>query len=259
MKRHLNEKRQHKPNFRALYRHRTSTHKKNTESGQPRPDFSKLDNSKSKHSLDFFSLLIFYFFLISIGGFFWEVLILLVMDGQFRKRGFFYGPWIPIYGIGAVLLSVLFSLISDTRLLHLPARDKSHSHGIMHYFQKSRSKIVYPSIVFLISSALGATLELLTGWMLNHFWQLRYWDYRNYFLNFHGYICFSSVLGFGIAGTLWICFLADICAGLWLHLPGKIRKNVNTLLLLLLLLDFASALILPNMGLGITFPSSFLH
>ena len=48
------------------------------------------------------SQMVFFFFLASIGGFLWEVLIFLFQDGIFRNRGFLYGPWLPVYGAGAV-------------------------------------------------------------------------------------------------------------------------------------------------------------
>lgn len=45
---------------------------------------------------------------VSIGGWLWEVLLFLVKEQRFVNRGFFYGPYLPVYGVGAVLLSILF-------------------------------------------------------------------------------------------------------------------------------------------------------
>lgn len=84
-------------------------------------------------------------------------------------------------------------------------------------------------------------------------WGLRYWDYGGAFLNFHGYICFLSALGFGIAGTVWICFLSGFITRLWLKLPLPFRNAMNTILLLAFAVDCAAALIIPNVGKGITF------
>lgn len=41
-------------------------------------------------------------------GWLWEVLLFLIKEKQFVNRGFLYGPWLPVYGAGAVLLSALF-------------------------------------------------------------------------------------------------------------------------------------------------------
>ena len=189
------------------------------------PDFSKLCPPEQNHIGLFFSQQIFFFFLCAIGGFFWEVLFMYLIDGHFAKRGFFYGPWLPIYGAGAVLFYILFKV------------QKKH-----------------PIRVFFLSIIVGTSLELLIGWLLDTVWQLRYWDYSGYLLNYKGYICLWSAIGFGVAGVLWICLLAPIVTWLWLRLSPRFRRNLNALLILLFILDCAAALIFPNTGYNITFP-----
>lgn len=172
-----------------------------------------------------FTKLIFYFFVASLAGFVWEILIFFVKEGHFRNRGFLYGPWLPVYGSGAVLMYLLLS----------------------GYRRR-------PAKVFLYSLLLGTSLELAIGWILETFWELRYWDYSGYPLNFRGYICLASALGIGIAGVLWICLLSGLLEKLWLGIPPKIRSGLLVALILLFVLDLAAALIFPNTGRGITFP-----
>lgn len=174
---------------------------------------------------EYLSLLTFYFFTASLGGFLWEVLIFFIKEGHFRNRGFFYGPWLPVYGTGAVLMYLLLS------------RLKRH-----------------PAKVFLYSLLIGTSLELVIGWILDYFWGLRYWDYSGYLFNYHGYICLMSALSFGAAGVLWICLLSVLLKKLWFRLPGKARCAIDFMLLLLFVLDCTAALIFPNTGRGITFP-----
>ncbi len=45
---------------------------------------------------------------VAIGGWLWEVLLFLFKEHHFVNRGFLYGPYLPVYGIGAILLSILF-------------------------------------------------------------------------------------------------------------------------------------------------------
>lgn len=130
--------------------------------------------------------MIFFFFTGSVCGYVWEVLIFLVKEGTFRNRGFLYGPWLPVYGIGAVLFSVVLS----------PRELLPDSSG--------KYKKNHPVTVFFLSALLGSGLELVIGWFLDFFWNLRYWDYSGYFLDFRGYICLVSALGFGITGVLWV-------------------------------------------------------
>ncbi len=174
---------------------------------------------------EYFSLLTFYFFTASLCGFLWEVLIFFIKEGHFRNRGFFYGPWLPVYGTGAVLMYLLLS------------KQKRH-----------------PVKVFIYSLLIGTSLELVIGWILDYFWDLRYWDYSGYPFHFHGYICLISALGFGIAGVLWICLLSVFLGKFWFRIPGKFRYTVQALLLLLFIVDCTAALIFPNTGRGITFP-----
>lgn len=191
------------------------------------PDFSKHCAPEQTPISFFLSQQIYFFFLGSIGGFLWEVAIFLYRDKTFTNRGFFYGPWLPVYGIGAVLFYLLLGC---------------------------RRKKIHPAGVFFLSAGIGTGLELLIGWFLDAFWDLRYWDYSGYPFHFHGYICLYAAVGFGIAGVLWICVLEAPLTRLWKRLSPKVRLGLNTLLLLLFAADCAAALIFPNRGAGITFP-----
>ena len=51
--------------------------------------------------------LILFFFTFSFIGYAYEVFIHIVRDGEFVNRGSLYGPWLPIYGFGGVLILVL--------------------------------------------------------------------------------------------------------------------------------------------------------
>ena len=56
------------------------------------------------------SILLYHFIglTVAIGGWLWEVLIFLIKEQRFVNRGFLYGPYLPVYGVGAVLLSIFF-------------------------------------------------------------------------------------------------------------------------------------------------------
>ena len=52
------------------------------------------------------------FFLFSAAGWVWEVALGVVTTGQVINRGFLRGPWLPVYGVGGVLL---LGLLKDLR------------------------------------------------------------------------------------------------------------------------------------------------
>lgn len=171
-----------------------------------------------------------------------------ISDGKYINRGFFYGPWLPVYGVGSVLFHLLLGRFGSS------SHSYCFSYHRLTFMEKAMKKIGRLLIVFLLAMLLGSGVELIVGWFIDTFWGLRYWDYSDYPLDFHGYICLGSTLGFGIAGVIWVCFLSDFVAKQWLKLSIKKRRNLNTILFLLFAFDCAAALIFPNMGNGITFP-----
>ena len=249
------------------------------------PDFTRLCKPEQNTIQNILSLMIFFFFTGSVCGYVWEVLIFLLKEGTFRNRGFLYGPncksilfppdvsqsisqnlflfnrifasvhciifllkegtfrnrgflygpWLPVYGIGAVLFSVVLS----------PRELLPDSSG--------KYKKNHPVTVFFLSALLGSGLELVIGWFLDLFWNLRYWDYSGYFLNFRGYICLVSALGFGIAGVLWVCIFSKILQKWWYHISLDFRKKWNMFWVFIFVTDCAAALIFPNTGHSITF------
>ena len=81
-------------------------------------------------------------------GWIWEVMLHLIQHGQFVNRGVLHGPWLPIYGFGGLGIVLLLE------------RFKKH-----------------PLLVF-IAGAIGCGLmEYLTGWYLETFKHLKWWDY----------------------------------------------------------------------------------
>lgn len=202
------------------------------------PDFTELYPPEQHPIYTCITELIFLFFAAAIGGFLWEVLIFVLKEDTFRNRGFLYGPWLPVYGIGAVLFYVL---------LKPRSRVKNRT--------TQRRKIVWLEFlrIFLLSLLIGSALEYAIGWFLYHVWGLRYWDYRGYPLQLDGYVCLLSALGFGIAGVLWVGILSRFLLKIWYHVSAKIRRALLTILVLTFLADCVAALIFPNAGRGITF------
>ena len=109
-------------------------------------------------------------------GFIYEEICGFINEGHFFKPGTTFGPWIPIYGFGALLIFALTV--------------------------KIRKK---PWLVFLIAAFASGLLELVSGYVIDRFFHMRLWDYSNVILNrghVNGYICVRSVLTWGIFGML---------------------------------------------------------
>ena len=118
-----------------------------------------------------FLLLALIFAFGGIFGFLYEELFYRIDLGCWVKRGSTFGPWIPIYGVGAVLIA-----LTTSRLRRRPC------------------------LLFLTSAALCGILEYGTGWVLFHSFHIRLWDYNTEIWNWGnvgGFICLRSVLFFG--------------------------------------------------------------
>ena len=111
------------------------------------------------------------------------------------NRGFLKGPWLPLYGSGAVV--VLW--------LTLPFR----THQFM---------------VYLVG-ALGATaLEYGTGEAMVRLFKVRYWDYSNQKFQYKGHICLSSSVVWGFLSLLMVYVVHERVALLVFRIPGEIRS-----------------------------------
>mgnify|MGYP002626561371 CR=1 FL=1 len=114
-------------------------------------------------------------------GWIWEVLLHLITHGTFVNRGTMFGPWLPIYGYGGVALLILLKDIRKRQ-----------------------------DIYFILSMIIAGVIEFTTSWYLEVFNHLRWWDYRGYFLNINGRICFEGLLVFGLGSLAITYFFAPL-------------------------------------------------
>jgi uncharacterized membrane protein len=109
--------------------------------------------------------------------------------GQWVARGHGMGPWLPIYGFGALAI-----LLACWRMRQ------------------------WPAIVFVLASLISGVVEFASGWVFYTFFDgLRLWDYNIEIWNWGnvgGFICARSVLLFGVTGMLVVCWLAPLAAAL---------------------------------------------
>lgn len=119
-----------------------------------------------------------YFFIYCFIGWCFESTYVSLKKRRFVNRGFLMGPFLPIYGSGAIMMLVVSAPFQDNM--------------IATYF----------------AGLVGATaLEYVTGVTMEALFKVRYWDYSNQKFNFQGHICLSSSLAWGaftVLLTKWI-------------------------------------------------------
>lgn len=183
-------------------------------------DFMKWSRSKIIKEIMFY---IFLFFMFSFLGYIIEVIVAFIQSGRFINRGTLFGPWLPIYGKGGVLIVL-----------------------VCKFFKKK------PSLVFLISLLLCGILEYFTACYLELVKNMSWWDYSHLPLNIAGKIWIPSLIFFGLLGLVVIYILEPKLRNLWQKLSKKPQIIFCVLFLSLYLIDYTYSFFHPNTGEGIT-------
>ena len=168
------------------------------------------------------------FFVFAFAGWCMEVALFMLKTHVFVNRGTLYGPWLPIYGIGCVLILIIFT---KTRL---------------------RKYIDNPIILFLNIMVLCGILEYFTSWILEVTTGLKYWDYSGHFLSINGRICFENLCEFGAGGLLCIYLIAPRLKFLLEELSKKKVLIMIIILSVLFITDNVIVRFHPRTGYGIT-------
>lgn len=168
--------------------------------------------------------LIALFFIFAIIGWIWEVVLHIIVDGEFVKRGVLQGPWLPIYGYGGILILTVLN--------------------------KFRAK---PLTQFIAIIILCGTIEYFASVYLETIYNgQRWWDYSGYFLNLHGRICAEGLLVFGLGGIAIVYIAAPLLDNIVKKVNHKKLVTVCCILVILFAIDNIYSRKVPNTGRGIT-------
>lgn len=123
----------------------------------------------------YFLLFISYAFL----GWCMEVGCKYVQFGKFINRGFLIGPYCPIYGWGAIAITILL---------------KRYTYD--------------PLVLFIMSTLVCSIIEYFTSYFMEKKYHARWWDYSSKKFNINGRICLETLIPFGILG-LFIMYVTN--------------------------------------------------
>lgn len=128
--------------------------------------------------------LILLFFFYSFLGWCMEVVLKYIQFHRFINRGFYTGPICPIYGYGAILITLTIQWISP--------------------FESA------VGTTFAISFTLCGLLEYFTSYFMEKRFHARWWDYSNKPMNLHGRIWIGNLVLFGLGGVAVIHILNPV-------------------------------------------------
>ena len=168
--------------------------------------------------LDFFNL--FWIFIVAsvLGLIIEDIWHMTVYDpGVFQDRaGLLWGPFSPIYGIGAVLMTVALNRFKDRNVI----------------------------LIFLVCTIIGGGFEYFVSWFMEVAFGASGWDYSDQFLGdvFGGRTCLLFASLFGLLGTAWIKLLLPLLLRLINLIPLRWRFSVTTVCTVLMLVNGAMTL-----------------
>lgn len=122
-----------------------------------------------------FNTWLIYFYFYCICGWIFESTYVSIRTKKLTNRGFMKGPWLPLYGSGAV--TVLF--------VTMP-------------FEQ------HPVAVYFAGAVAATILEYVTGVAMLKLFKVRYWDYRYQKIQFQGHICLTSTIAWGFLSLLMV-------------------------------------------------------
>lgn len=152
---------------------------------------------------------LFFFYLYCFFGWIFESTYVSLKSRHFVNRGFMRGPFLPIYGSGAIMMLVV----------SMPFQDNI--------------------ILTYLAGCVGATvLEFVTGMAMESLFKVRYWDYSNQKFNYKGHICLSSTIAWGFLTILMTEFLHKGVEKILFVIPGTVVTALTVVLSVCIVSDF---------------------
>lgn len=96
-----------------------------------------------------------------------------LIEREHKNPGFLKGPWLPIYGLGVI---------------------------IMYFISGLEINFIYKIILFVLVPTI---LELVTGLFFDKYFNIELWNYSNKLLNYKGYICLLFSFYWGLLGVIY--------------------------------------------------------
>ena len=153
---------------------------------------------------------IFFFYFYCFFGWCFESTYVSIKTRRLTNRGFMHGPFLPLYGTGAIMMLVVSAPFQDS----IP--------------------LTY------LAGCVGATiLEYVTGVTMEALFKVRYWDYSKQKFNFQGHICLKSTLAWGGLTILMTAVIHRYVEQVVFLMHAQVLSAVTFVLTAVIFADFA--------------------
>ena len=129
---------------------------------------------------------------------------------RFINRGFLIGPYLPVYGSGAVIMTICLSSLSSN-----------------------------PVLLFVLSLLICGVLEYITSYLMEKLFKARWWDYSTKPLNLNGRVWIGNAILFGLGGVVVVKFINPIL----FKYVNNINENILSIIAIILFIIFIIDLI----------------
>lgn len=159
---------------------------------------------------------LFWIFIIGsiIGAYYEEILFIIkyyISNNSFKwepRRGMFWGPFSPIYGMGAVLMSIVL----------VGKNNKWYT-------------------TFILSMILGGLTEYIIGFLQETFLGTTSWNYSNMILNINGRTSVPIMIIWGFMGLVFLYFIYPIMSKLIDKIKGRKGEIITNVFICLITVD----------------------
>lgn len=151
----------------------------------------------------------FWIFIIgSIIGFLYESILEFIQPGRiFSKQELIYGPFTVVYGLGAIVFSVVGKKFKNV------------------------------SVIFLITAFFGGVLEFLYSFFQERFFGTVSWDYSDALTNIDGRTTILYAIGWGILGVIYIRAIYPFLSKCIEYIPRKIALPITWIMIIFMLFN----------------------
>ena len=165
-------------------------------------------------------IIVFWLFIIgSILGYIFEMIVVLFQKGYFESRqGLIYGPFTPVYGIGAIIYYLILNNI------------------------KKDNKIK----IFFITAILGGITEYICSLVQEKVFGTISWDYSYLIFDINGRTSLLHCSYWGIAGILYVTYIDPFLEKLKYKIDKKSLKIVSITFAVFMLFDISISCIAAN-------------
>jgi len=119
------------------------------------------------------------------------------------RKGLFYGPFCPIYGVGAVILIPIVSRFKKNNIT-----------------------------LFIAGFIIGGIFEYVSSFTLEAIYGIRWWNYYNFPLNLNGRICALYNVFWGLISLILVRLLQPPLNFAFNKIPFKVVKPITYILII---------------------------